>query len=338
MDRIAAPGRGAPWRWSTSDVEPRRALSYWIDTICDAILELDIDSPDRDNFRARLDQRKFGPGTLGVVEAPTQSIYRTRARISRSLHNSFYLLHMRTGSMRYRRQGRDTYVRTGDCVLLDCKERFLLDCPQATRCVVLRFPEDWLRTWRPTPERFVAKTFSPSAGWSAALGSALANLDTTMEEELALPDSVIAEQIGALLALAAGPRGHVTSGRDQIRARLVQTLRDRCHEPDLTPAAVASDNGISKRYLHYLFLQLNTTFGQELIRLRLECAHRLLNDKRYDEVSVIEVAARCGFIAPSHFARRFRQIYGVGPDQFRRNRNPRIDRQAPEIVPTLPCE
>jgi len=34
---------------------------------------------------------------------------------------------------------------------------------------------------------------------------------------------------------------------------------------------------------------------------------------------VIEVAARCGFADPSHFARRFRRQLGVAPLAFRRS-------------------
>ena len=57
------------------------------------------------------------------------------------------------------------------------------------------------------------------------------------------------------------------------------------------------------------------------MRLRLETAHRLLSDRRCDELTVLEVASRCGFAEPSHFARRFRGAYGLGPLEFRRARS-----------------
>ena len=314
---MATAGRRPSWHWSTSDVEATRALSYWVDKVCNSFLELDIDSPYRRHFRAQLDQRDFGPATLGVVEADIQSIRRTRARIARSRYNSFFLLHLRSGTMRFQQYGRDTFLQAGDCALVDCKEPYRQDCPLPTRCVALRFPEDWLRNWLPAPEHFAARSIAATSGWGTVLSGAMANLDTDMEAELALPDGVVAEQVAALLALATGPTGHVTSGSDKIRGRLIRTLQDRCHEANLTPEVVAANHRISKRYLHHLFAQANTTFGDELMRIRLEHAHRLLSDKRYDAVSITEVAARCGFVAPSHFARRFRRTYGLGPMQFR---------------------
>src|SRR5579862_5113173 len=70
-------------RWSTADVDPRRALAYWIETICHSFLEIDIDSSTRNGFRARLDQVEFGPATLNIVEADVQTVRRTRAHIAR---------------------------------------------------------------------------------------------------------------------------------------------------------------------------------------------------------------------------------------------------------------
>jgi AraC family transcriptional regulator, positive regulator of tynA and feaB len=37
-------------------------------------------------------------------------------------------------------------------------------------------------------------------------------------------------------------------------------------------------------------------------------------------LTVSQIAARCGFVEASHFARRFRQAYGVGPTELRAHR------------------
>jgi hypothetical protein len=49
--------------------------------------------------------------------------------------------------------------------------------------------------------------------------------------------------------------------------RIRHTIRDRYHEPTLDAGAVAAANGISKRYLHYLFAQASSTFGNELMQV-----------------------------------------------------------------------
>jgi AraC-like DNA-binding protein len=304
-------------RWSTATVAPQHALAYWVETICHSFLEIDIDTPERDRFRAQLDQIEFGPAKLYVVEAGTQCVRRTPARIAHSDEAYYFLMQLRQGKAHFRQAGRECLIQPGDCVLVDCKQPYALDCLPTTRTVAIRFRQDWLNNWLPSPERFAARPFRPTAGWSTALSIALANLETAGDEELALPPGVVVEQIAALFALAAGPEAQVSSGSEKLLARLKQTIRDRCMEADLSPAAVAETNGISRRYLHYLFANSGTTFGSELIRMRLELAHRLLIDRRYLALPVSDVAARCGFVEPSHFARRFRKAYGMGPREFR---------------------
>jgi AraC-like DNA-binding protein len=304
-------------RWSTADVESRHALAYWVDTICKSFLEIDIDSPQRHEFHARLEQSPLGPATLNLLEADAQIISRTPARIAHSRYPGYFLLQLRAGEVRFQQYGRDSHIEAGDCVLVDCNAPYRLECLQATRTVALRFPRDWLRNWIPSPESLAGRPFRAGNGWSTTLCSALANLDTVNGEDLALPEGVIAEQIAALLALAAGPNVHVSRNSEKLLSRIRRTIRDRCHEPGLTPGAIAEAHGISKRYLHYLFAHADGTFGDELMRMRLECARRLLSDARFSALSVSEVAARSGFLEPSHFARRFRKAFGSGPMEFR---------------------
>jgi AraC family transcriptional regulator, positive regulator of tynA and feaB len=307
--------------WSTTDVDSRHALAYWVETICKSFLEIDIDSPERHHFRGRLDQWDFGPSTLYVVENDAQTVRRTPARIAHSRYAAgYFLLQPRAGRLRYQQRGRDSCIEAGDCVVVDCNAPYRLDCIEATRSVALRFSHDWLRNWIPVPETLAGLPLRANSGWSGALCAALANLDAEQDAELALPPGTVAEQIAALLALAAGPEAQASSTSEKLFARIRRTIRDRCHEAGLSPGAVADDHGISKRYLHYLFAQAGTTFRNELMRVRLEVAQRLLTDHRFDSLSVGEVTARCGFVEPSHFARRFREAFGQGPTEFRQRR------------------
>jgi AraC-like DNA-binding protein len=327
---VAVAERHARQRWSTTDVESRHALAYWVDTICKSFLEIDIDSPQRHQFHARLEQSDLGPATLNIIEADPQSIRRTPARIAHSRYPGYFLLQLRRGQLRFQQYGREACIEPGDCVLVDCNAPYRLECLQTTRTVAMRFPRDWLRNWIPSPESLAGRPLRAVSGWSATLSAALANFDTDTYEELALPEGVVAEQIAALLALAAGPEAHVTRGSEKLLNRIRRTIRDRCHEAGLTPAAIAEQHGISKRYLHYLFAHTDSTFGDELMRMRLDCAHRLLSDHRFAGLTVSEVAARSGFLEPSHFARRFRKAYGAGPTEFRATG---LRRSAPYVQP-----
>jgi AraC-like DNA-binding protein len=314
---VVTTDRPARQRWSTTDVEARHALAYWVDTICRSFLEIDIDSPERDHFHAQLEETELGPAMLYIVEADTQTVRRTPARIAHSRYADYFLLQLRAGRLNLQQYGRESVIETGDSVLIDCSAPYRLECLPMTRSVAVRFQREWLRNWIPSPESLAGRPLRSGAGWSSALAAALTTLDTEHGQEFALPAGVVAEQIAALLALAGGPEVQASSVSEKLFRRIRRTIRDRCHEPGLNPGAVAEVHGISKRYLHYLCAHASTTFGFELMSMRLESAQRLLSDKRYDALSVSEVAARCGFLEPSHFARRFRKAFGQGPTEFR---------------------
>ena len=158
------------------------------------------------------------------------------------------------------------------------------------------------------------------SGWGATLASALGNLTPDSLGSLGVSHAVIAEQIAVLLALAVAPSGpSMTTHRRSLLRRVSDTLRERCHDPELDPAAVANTLGLSRRYIHRLFASAGTTFTQELYTVRLDRAQRLLADKRFSDINIAEIAWSCGFSEPSHFTRRFRDRFGVPPTTFRLN-------------------
>jgi AraC family transcriptional activator of tynA and feaB len=316
-----APGASPAVRcWSTEDVQPRDALTYWCDSIGQVMLELDIEASGQ-GFSAQLDQYGLGPATANFLRATSQSVARSRRCISRSSQEAFLLVHLREGEFEFERHGQATLVRPGDCILMDSRERYEVRCPQPTRCLILHLPPLWLRGFLPRPEVIAGRILRPDRGWSAAVTAAIAALQPTEMSQLALPPGVVAEQVVSLLALAAGPDVAIGVSRpEQLNSRLHQALRDRYHEIGLTPAAIAGELGISARYLHHLFAKQRTTFGRELVRMRLERARDLLGDRRCAGAPIGDIAARCGFAEASHFARCFRSTFGFAPSDYRRRR------------------
>jgi AraC family transcriptional activator of tynA and feaB len=311
--RLEAP---APRHWSTREVEQRQALAYWVDTVCDRFLELEIDTPLRDRFQACLDQVDLGPATANFLEAETQRVRRTSAKIARMHTPMFLLLQLRVGQVQFQQMGREVRVGPGECVFIDGTEPYELECPHLTKAVALRLPADWLKGWVAQPERHVARLFN-AGGWSSALCAAVASLDVNSCDQLALPRDALADPIATLLKLAIGPEPETQAQQPVLFHQLLRTLQNRLHETDLSPLTVASEHGICARSVHYAFARAHTTFVEHLMELRLARAREMLKDAHRFDLPVAEVAARCGFADPSHFARRFRRRFGQSPLQFR---------------------
>src|SRR6476619_4381115 len=70
--------------WSTQDIERRQALAYWVDTVGQALLELESEAAAPERFTATLQQSRLGPAVINLVDASEQWMRRTHAAIARS--------------------------------------------------------------------------------------------------------------------------------------------------------------------------------------------------------------------------------------------------------------
>jgi len=203
-------------------------------------------------------------------------------------------------------------------VLIDCMSPFEFAFPEGVEALVLEIRRDWLKAWLPAPEDEAGRVLRHDEGWSATLSSALDNLTPASIGSAEVPHHAVAEQIAGLLALAIGPCADtLTTHKRSLLRRVMQTIRERCHEPELDPGAVAAAMRLSRRYVHALFASAGTTFTQELYKCRLQRAERVLRDRQFDGLGIAEIAWSCGFGGPSHFTRRFRESYGVAPSAYR---------------------
>jgi transcriptional regulator GlxA family with amidase domain len=104
---------------------------------------------------------------------------------------------------------------------------------------------------------------------------------------------------------------------DPELARAIR-LMERTLDRPLSITALALRAGQSRRKLEMRFAKaLGVSPGSYYLRLRLQAAHRLVSDT---ELSVRDIALRCGFDSLSAFSRAFKHQYGESPLKLRRGR------------------
>jgi len=106
--------------------------------------------------------------------------------------------------------------------------------------------------------------------------------------------------------------------RERLR-RADDFMRANLESP-LTLQGIAECTGLSRFHTLRLFKRAyGETPIKRLTRLRMERAQLLLEQ---DSDSVTEIAFRCGYDSPAHFASAFRRHTGLTPTAFRRRRSP----------------
>jgi two-component system response regulator YesN len=107
-----------------------------------------------------------------------------------------------------------------------------------------------------------------------------------------------------------------TAERRQELYREAMALIASEYASDLNLDAVARRLATSRRQLQRAFAESGeTTFRDELARVRMEHARRLL---AADELPVRQVAVEVGYHQPAQFAKSFRRYHGEPPSVYRR--------------------
>jgi AraC-like DNA-binding protein len=142
-------------------------------------------------------------------------------------------------------------------------------------------------------------------------------------------DDELSEQIcqvlldSALLVLSEAVRTggvHNEAQRSLAAKRLQDVLRFidlHLSSPELSIAMVATECGISQRYLFFLLKLHGVSFSTLVWDKRLQIAKQWLSTSRADEAAVSEIAYRVGFKSPAHFSRMFKRTFHVSPGKCR---------------------
>lgn len=193
------------------------------------------------------------------------------------------------------------------------------------RMLLLKIPAKSLdqRLKAPLPEQ--PRRLSSDGGPGRVLSSMLRSVadmtsdvpdDGLRPVELALPEFLLA----ALLS-DAPPRalGGAAGMRAALLERIFQTIEMRLSDPNLNYQQVASEHGISPRYLQKLFESIDDSFGHYVKVRRLERCRLDLRSPLHTQKSISDILFQWGFNDSASFSRAFREQYGVSPREYRKS-------------------
>ena len=301
--------------WSSRGLAPRDAFRNWQDWASHALAPMHIDVPEPNQFAAYWRSSAIGALRLIELQATPQTV-RHEGERGHDSEPTFQLLYCAKAPIASRVGQQDFRVGEGEFVLVDNAEPYEMRMA-AHRAIDVVMPVAWLKRWLPDPHQCTARPYSGSEKWGLPLASLLRAIAGGLDDA-SLPRAVIADQLGALLALAVGPTADkLGTYKSGLLQRIKQAIAERYAEPELDPASVAATIGISKRYLHSLLASSGATFLGLLRDIRLERARGLLADPRFDGRQIGEIAWLCGYLDPSYFARVFRRQFGAGPREWR---------------------
>ncbi|MFA4995015.1 MAG: AraC family transcriptional regulator [Bdellovibrionales bacterium] len=306
---------------STEGLEPAKALSFWEEHLHEIGLRGKISTTTNAPFFAKAVNYEFGKSTLYLYQLSASTHTRTLSDCSRNPSNLFSLSYVKKGSLVVTQGQNEALVNAGDCFLTYSGEprcyRMLTPC-EGTSLIVPRLS---LQRWVPSPFDITATSFLKISPFGKALAAAFDALTPSSLDHMFVSPDAVTEQFCCLMALSAGPpKAVLTSYKQALFHRFFQSLRTRCCDPDFNQSALAHEHKISTRTIQTTFSCAGTSFGQELLAMRMRRARWFLDDYRYDKKSISEIANLLGYRRPNHFITHFHRVFGDSPAAYRKAR------------------
>jgi len=279
-------------------------------------LQLDFINRSSTGHSASIAVRNFGPTVrVGWVEGTPSSLSRRRAHLADGSDTLSFII---SGGGRFEVdgvRGLDRGAAHGAIVLDSARTSSIhsLDHGSAWNIRIDRAPLEPLLAGIQDPLQRCLPGDNPGIRLLEGYLTSLFSLERDCDLTLA------ALHIRDLALCALGVRGDTQA---LVRERGVQAARQsailnaivaRASEPDLDPATVAAQLGMSPRYLHRLLEPTGRSFAQHLLQRRLDCAAAMLRNPDCARLKIGQIALRAGFADISHFNRSFRGAFGDTP-------------------------
>ena len=282
----------------------------------------------------------LGEIVMGRMTATSQYLERSATMTRRDQLDSFLLVIMERGCMRWAGEHNHYHAEAGDLFLLNNQDTFRSEWSDHQQIYAV-LPRDLLTPpGRPEPRTALLRAADPRA---ELLRQHLRTLWQQQVLESGSP-SATADQNRALgLGLASltsiyfnEPGSTLTAPDDDhpisLSSSIQQWLTNNLHRSELDANTIAATFHISRSTLYELFRPFGGVRTYLQTR-RLEIARDIL-ESADQRIAISQLAINLGFRSVSSFSRSFHERWGMTPKQARQPRRDQPDRTLPPSRPT----
>ncbi|MDI6022871.1 helix-turn-helix domain-containing protein [Leucobacter sp. UT-8R-CII-1-4] len=189
--------------------------------------------------------------------------------------------------------------------------------------VVARVPRQMLLPFVPMLSdqvRIYDELTVPEKAMEAFLEQSVASEQEVSEGDSHTVDRMVLEMVGSMLRGRQGESLPKGSPHAALRDRVMIEISSKSSDSQIDPARLARDAGVSLRHLQAVFSDAGTSVAGEIRRERARIARSTLQDARFDDRSIEEVAQQSGFGSSVSMRRALEDIYRLSPRELRNRR------------------
>jgi len=309
----------------THEVSARDRLDFWSAAAFEAYLPVQIRTPAKDDFEARMWGYRFGPLSLFRIAAAANSMMRTSRAIAACDPECLHVSIVLRGQIHAVQEGRTGVAGVGDVISYETSHPVVFRAVEPFETIVVRVPRELLGRQETQISNLTAVGISGREGLPRAAIAFVRGLIGGLEDGTitsADAPNAVDSVLDVIRGLYSTPAAALEPTRLRSRAEILLNVQAfieaNLGDPDLDPEEIARASFISTRYLHKLFEAEGTTVCRWIRASRLERCRRDLLDPALSRETILEIASRWGLPGAQHFSRLFRSEYGCPPSELRR--------------------
>lgn len=311
-------------RFSTADVPRNHEFGFWRDVIANAYFHLQLNFRDHHRFSGTLESWDLGLVSLSRLDCSALQYQRLNQHCRASAPQILVTVPLRS-EVEFSQLGRQTRCAPGQFILEHSDEPYEFSHAAHNDMWVLKLPDTALKARVGNTNRFCAQHFDTTSGMGKLFSDYLQLITrhcTPQQSQgaLALMGMQLIELLGVALKEAPSVlQSSLSIVRTAHLARIEAYTRQQLGDPHLDPETIATENGISLRYLHDLFKDTGQTVSQWIRDLRLQSAYEQLSLAPTGS-SVAQIAYACGFNDQTQFSHAFKRRHGETPSDVLKRR------------------
>lgn len=299
--------------WSTDTLRPSDAFDAWTEELSATFLPWRPSERAAGPFAASIKSATSSDISLVHCACDTNRGYRRRSEIGRTPDAWYAVLCVLSGQEVISIRDRQVLLGAGNFLLWDSEDVMEYALLGPLEKATIFVPKERLSAAVPHVRRIIGKPFNRLPGVENLFHSHMRALVGEMDR---LDAGELERVLGVTLDLLARTTWSGLDGQSESHfltlMRVQDHIRQRLHDPDLSPPRIADGCGLSLRSLHALFHDAGGSVGEWIRRERLENCRRDLVDA-YSTATVTEIAYRWGFNDAAYFSRLFSNAYGEPP-------------------------
>jgi AraC family transcriptional activator of tynA and feaB len=307
---------------TTAAVPPKDRFGYWHDAVCRSYVRTQLLSEHKDDFDGEIQMLALANLSITDIRTSAMLARRSYSDTRYSAPDVAFLQILLKGESQVSQYEREASMRVGEMCLIDPRCPYDVNVSD-TRHVVLAMPREELERRVGDIAPLAARAIPVGFGEGALAANFLRNLMTAEIADDAAAIARLAPQAVDVAALAithGAPETvrRLSSPASVSRLRLHHAIENNVRSPSLRCDDVAGMAGISARYANVLLALEGTSLERLIFRRRLELCHAALADPAQMHRSIGEIAHEFGFVTDAHFARSFKEAYGLTAREHRR--------------------